>query len=647
MAGSRSSSRSQNEGAIGGIDKLDFDANRKPRSASGDDTSGGMSSPGGLLRDDESLLSNILDGVIERDRRKMQRAVEKYASFGSAVLASLCAGSITAFSLYGHLFLSRLHYTQGQVNLVSISASLAMYLPVPIVGYICDRYSPRPLSFISVVLFGLGYTLAAFTYKQGPPVGKRKGEETHGWPPGVMIFAFMLVGTGTTCMYLSAVTTVAKNFARGKHKGLALAIPSASFGLSAVWESQVGSRLLYERLPDGSKGDVDAFKYFLFLAITLAIVGLIGGFGLKVIDEEELIEEGVEELQRSGLLDDSPFFDRTVLHDARGYGTIDGSRDSSSIDDERPLLEEEPDANRAAKKAREDEDAARKTWLLNGETRRFLSDKTMWLLAAGFFLVTGPGETFINNLGTIITTLYPPPSSVPDSNSAATNVSVLALTSTISRLLLGFLSDLFAPQPSDYNTTTGTSNIHDTSSTSSATLLPTSRLSSSRNNNENSQSRIPFTLSRITFLLASLSLQIVAFTLLASPLSSSQPSLLPLMTGLMGAGNGGMFSLVPTIISVVWGVQNFGTNWGIIAMVPALGAAIWSAIYSAVYMDGVKNGGNGSGGGDGGEEGGMCWGRGCWEGTVWGWVACACFAGVFWVWAWRGKGGWKERGVLI
>lgn len=73
---SRSSSRSAN-----GIDKLDFDENRRPPStADGSD-------PGGLLRDDESLLSNVVDGVIERDQRKMRRKMTKYLSFVSAILS--------------------------------------------------------------------------------------------------------------------------------------------------------------------------------------------------------------------------------------------------------------------------------------------------------------------------------------------------------------------------------------------------------------------------------------------------------------------------------------------------------------------------------------------------------------------------------
>ena len=77
---SRNSSRSRN----GQIDKLDFDKNRKAPSTNG---GSGASSPHGLLRDDESLLSNVVDGIIGRDRRKMRRQVTKYLSFASAIIS--------------------------------------------------------------------------------------------------------------------------------------------------------------------------------------------------------------------------------------------------------------------------------------------------------------------------------------------------------------------------------------------------------------------------------------------------------------------------------------------------------------------------------------------------------------------------------
>ncbi len=513
--------------------------------------------------------------------------------YADAASRSLCAGSITAYSLYGPLFLSRLRYTQFQVNAVSITAELAMYLPVPIFGYLCDRYSPRPLSLLSAILFGAGYLLAALTYRQGP-------SSEGGWPFGIMILAFVGIGMGTVCMYLSAITTCAKNFGRGKHKGLALAMPIAAFGLSGMWQSQVGSNLLYEPGDGRKKGDVDVFRYFLFLAGLLFGVGILGAVTLRVVNEEELIDEAVEELERSGLLEDSPFFQHSALHDSEnGYGTIDQSRTVSQEDYDPRSCE---DANSTMSR-NDSEDARKKTWLLNTETRLFLRDHTMWFLAGGFFLVTGPGEAFINNLGTIIDTFYPPPSVVPSRNSPATHVSIVALTSTVARLLTGTISDLLAPTPS----------------------------------NEHSP-RKPLQVSRVTLLLASTLLLSLGQVVLASGLIQRSPENFPLISAFVGLGYGAIFSLTPIIVSVVWGVQNFGTNWGIVAVVPAGGAAVWGAVYSWVYQMGARQEAAVE------EDALLCYGTKCYAITFWGMAVCSWVAVALWAWAWAG---WRRRGIAV
>ena len=113
--------------------------------------------------------------------------------------------------------MTRLKYNQAAVNVISIAAELGLYLPVPAFGYLCDRSGPRPPSMLAGGFFGVGYLMAAFAYRSGPP----SDMGGHGWPFWTMVVAFVLVGMGTSCMYLSAVTTCAKNFGRGKYKGIA------------------------------------------------------------------------------------------------------------------------------------------------------------------------------------------------------------------------------------------------------------------------------------------------------------------------------------------------------------------------------------------------------------------------------------------
>ncbi|PSS22534.1 hypothetical protein M430DRAFT_41279 [Amorphotheca resinae ATCC 22711] len=555
-----------------------------------------------------SISSSSSPSTAAQKSQRRQRDITRYVAFSSAILSCLCAGSITAFALYGHLFQERLHYTQLQVNTVSIAAELALYLPVSLFGYLCDRLGPAPLSFISALMFGAGYLLAALTYNSG---AKDVSGYTHerGWPLWVMVVAFIIIGFATTCMYLSAITTCAKNFGRGKYRGLALACPIAAFGLSGMWQSQIGSRILYERLPDGKRGDVDVFKFFLFLAITLLAVGLLGSFLLKIVDEDELIDEAVEELERSGLLEDSGFSTR-----ANGYRTYGSVEDG--VDDEAAEARRLGEA-----KAHEEEEARKKAWLLNEETRRFLKDHTMWWLAAGFFFVSGPGEAFMTNLGTIIGTLYSPttdPSEVP--TSAATHVSIVAFTSTVARILFGTLTDMLAP--------VSTSNHMQSASNSLASLPP---------------QRGRFTLSRINFLLLAALFLFLGQVLLASGLIQNHGERFWMVSALIGSGYGALFSLTPLIITIIWGVENFGTNWGIVAMVPAAGALVWGIVYSTVYGWAAKK----SPHIPGTDDGVLCYGKQCYAGTFWAMAASIAIGSLLWVWAWKGRDGWSRRGIAV
>ncbi|KAH7347646.1 major facilitator superfamily domain-containing protein [Plectosphaerella cucumerina] len=572
-----------------------------------------------------SSASSIISDDSSTKRRKghTRRAanVLRTLSFVSSVIAALCAGSITVFSLYGHIFQERLHYTQLQVNGLSIASSIALYLPVSGLGYICDRAGARPLSFLAAVLFGGGYAIAAATYrkldietakglrgKEGRLItigedGLEIGPGHADWTYPLMVFAFVCVGVGTCALYLAAVATNAKNFGKGRHRGLALAVPIAAFGLSGLWLSQVGSKIFYERHPGGVRGDLDVFRFFVFLSILLVAVGIIGGFTLVVVDENDIIEEAVEELERSGLLDRSALLDGS----RHGYGAAGGLRDEETAEgDDGELNDADGDAWR------------KKQWVLNAETRQFLTDRTMWCLALGFLLIIGPGEAFINNLGTIIGTLYPPTRDyIGKPTSPSTHVSIVAITSTAARLLTGSLTDLLAPSPS------------------------------TQHYQMDVTGRPPFvrrlSISRVAFLLFFAIVLSIGLVSLASGAIQGHGERFWIVSGFVGAGYGAVFSLTPIIITVIWGVENFATNWGIVAMFPALGSTFWGLVYSGVYQAGAKNSHHlGQGEGDV-----FCYGKQCYAPTFWAmtitvWAACSLV-----VFAWKGPGGWSRRGIII
>jgi hypothetical protein len=275
----------------------------------------------------------------------------------------------------------------------------------------------------------------------------------------------------------------------------------------------------------------------------------------------------------------------------------------------------------------------RKKWLLNEETRLFLGDHTMWWLTAGFFFVTGPGESYINNLGTIIGTLYTPSSSMVESGgmtTAATHVSILAITSTVSRILAGVLTDLLAPTSSPHQHRRG----------------PTSLANSfgSLDDMPHTEPKRRLEISRIAIMIFFSLLLSVGLILLASGAIQGHGERFWIVSALVGAGYGAAFSLTPIIVSVIWGIENFGTNWGIVATVPALGATIWGLIYSAVYQWATERGERlgENVGSDALCHGKMCYAPTFWAMTVTVWIACG-----MWLFAWRGPGGWLSRGVIV
>ncbi|KAG5982024.1 putative monocarboxylate transporter mch1 [Claviceps digitariae] len=564
----------------------------------------------------DNEASSILSGSDDHDsfeadfaRRRhslCKKKVIRFVALVFATLASLCAGSIAVFSLYAPRFQSRLRYTQFQVNGVAIAGSLALYLPISVMGYACDRVGVPPLSLLSAILFGTGYGTAAFVYQRLDfeyNVLKKPHGMGNQWSYPAMIFAFVCVGSGTCAMYIGAVSSCAKNFGKGKYRGLALAMPIAGFGLSGMWLSQFGSRFFYETKPDGSKGEVDVYRFFVFLAVLLTMVGVIGTFLLRVVDEQDLIEEAIEELETSGFLDGSSLLGRSQ----RGYGAV------ASVQ-----------VNEEALETSKDDDARwKKNWVLNAETRQFLTDHTMWPFAVAFLLLTGPSEAFINNLGTVIGTLTPPSTEgfLGDTTSAATHVSIFGITSTIARLVTGTLTDLLAPAPETQ---------HIQLSSSYHSVRPQQR----------------FSISRVVFLLFFAVLMSLGFIFLATGAVQNHPDRFWIVSGLVGAGYGATFSLTPLIVTIIWGVENFATNFGIIGMMPALGSTFWGLVYSGVYQAGAKPSPVASAGGEDNDNL-FCYGKQCYSGTFWAEGACVLIACVLVFYAWKGKAGWQQRGIVI
>ena len=110
------------------------------------------------------------------------------------------------------------------------------------------------------------------------------------------------------------------------------------------------------------------------------------------------------------------------------------------------------------------------------------------------------------------------------------HISIFALSSTVSRLASGYISDYISSQ-----------------------------------HRERPRSRMPVVL--ILCFLHVFALFFLAYVPLAW-----LPEWFFIGSSLIGISYGGIFTLAPTIVSVVWGVGGFGRNWGILTSTPGINA---------------------------------------------------------------------------
>ena len=181
----------------------------------------------------------------------------------------------------------------------------------------------------------------------------------------------------------------------------------------------------------------------------------------------------------------------------------------------------------------------------------------------------------ISNIGSIVVSLpssssFPSPSALspPTSDSVtATQVRLLSLSNTISRLLVGPLADFVSPV---------------------ASYLPCGTIYFARKHH----------ISRVAFIFAASALLVFTFVWMMIGISSRE-MLWALSIG-TGIAYGGFFTALPGIVSGVWGLPNLGRNFGVITYAPFIGTPIFSYLY-AFIADAHSN------------KTGVCIGTTCWR----------------------------------
>ncbi|GAA5868412.1 hypothetical protein JCM1840_006984 [Sporobolomyces johnsonii] len=470
----------------------------------------------------------------------------RIASMAAALANCLTAGAIFTFALWSPPLARALHLSSSQLNLLASSAILGEYSTAAYWGSLADSHGPGVVSLAGGALFGVGFGLLGWTCEVGVEMerqGQSMSELTWVW----LCVAYFLAGCGTAASYFSAVISSTKS-SPARHSGLAIAVPCAVFGLSPLFLSSLASLFTAPTTlsspsifsQDVQDEELDAGRWLLFLAAFLAIVNGVGGLLLKELPwtEESEAGDGVGKVLPPG-------------HDGRDSSFV-GSSSS-------PML----DSSASAFPSTElDIEATERTSLLrssstpthhNQTLRDFISTPTFWLFGAVIFLSTGPCEMFFASLGSILESLLAVSTSTFTISSHAPthalqlrkrHIALLSVANTLSRLIVGALSDYLATPASAVDETRRT---------------------------------IRKRVSRLVFLLGACLALSIAYGWAGTGMTSERG--LWVVTIVTGVSYGTLFTLCPAIVRSCWPVEHFGRNWGLLTWFSALGALLFTPLF--------------------------------------------------------------------
>ncbi|KAJ6630679.1 MFS general substrate transporter [Mycena sp. CBHHK59/15] len=209
--------------------------------------------------------------------------------------------------------------------------------------------------------------------------------------------------------------------------------------------------------------------------------------------------------------------------------------------------------------------------IVNDSVLDIIQDPHFWIFFLLLIVTLGPCEMVMSNVGTIVLSLPSVSATVSSENSNTASllqVKILAISNTVTRLLAGPIADFLSPAPSSVSGT-----------------LPRKHY-----------------ISRIVFLVGAAA--VLGFTFLWMEFYvRAQADIWVLSVG-TGIAYGAIFTVLPSVISSVWGARNVGRNFGIVVFAPLMGTSIFSYLYAFVSAYH-------------GPSGGVCRGLSCWQSTFW------------------------------
>jgi len=194
----------------------------------------------------------------------MKKAKTPLLPIIGALVAMLCVGVIYLWSVLKNATMNYYSWESGSVNLIASIMLFAFCVGNFGGGALNDRFGPKKVSFIGIILFGVGIFLASLV------------------PVGSSIFLFYLTysvigGVGVGISYGALLSCVQKWFPH--RRGFATGIATAAFGLGTVAFSPIIGTML-------EKMTVSAT--LRTLSLVFLVVGLIACCFIRLPSEEYL-----------------------------------------------------------------------------------------------------------------------------------------------------------------------------------------------------------------------------------------------------------------------------------------------------------------------------------------------------------------------
>ncbi|KAN0133799.1 Major facilitator superfamily domain containing protein [Lactarius tabidus] len=442
---------------------------------------------------------------------------------------AIVAGGIFTFPLLSPTLALHLKFTQPQLTTIVLLGMMGQYPFSAFIGKVIDEYGPWACSLIASFLFSSSFAIFAAEVAKTPDSITEPSESSF----RILAGSFFMMGLATAASYFSCLFAASRTFPQclGAASGGSMAL----FGLSPLILSLLASTFF----TDPSTG-LDVPRFLNFLAITSGIIHLLGAFNMRSCKLQSI----------------SPSTPAPAT-------TSDEER---SIDEREPLLPN--------KSHRPDSPI-----IPVGEGRsviELLKDSHFWLLALVALIILGSCEMIISNIGTIVLSLNAERiSSIGDPSSAAaataTQVRLISISNTLSRVVSGPLADLISPV-------------------------------TSRASGESSSSPQRYRISRVALL--SLIPLLLAGTFLYLELAIRVPDDLWILSVNTGVAYGITFTILPSIVYTIWGHKDFGRNFGIMTYAPFFGTPLFSYLYA--FVSDHNNVGAG-----------VCTGIACWSSTFW------------------------------